>query len=258
MLISLKDIQNFRILAKDEGEPGSIKAFLIDDFEWAVRYAIVALRGRNLIIPVRAFGIPDLDQQVLQVRATVDQMEHSPTINLDQPLSREIERQLHDYYEWPYYWEADDVPNTLPGDLTAVPLIDMELEREEEEEEEERDLIPETGEAANQDFHLYSTKELFGENVYALNDEQYTGTLVDIISQDEDWNILYLVVDTGGLLSGHQVLVSPQWVREIDEAGSRIDVDLKSDTLKNSPTFTSVRDLTGDYQSRLNDYYDQK
>jgi hypothetical protein len=204
---------------------------------------------------------PDIHAGQMRLNVTQDLLLNSPEIDLDQPLSRDIERELSDYYGWRYYWEPEDVPNTLPGDLTAIPLIDMEIDREKQEQEQE--LIPQTGTEGQddqqraEDQYLHSLKRLEGATIHATNDDQNAGKLADIISQDEDWNVMYLVVDTGGLLAGKKVLVSPSWVQKIDELDSRIDISLKSDTIKNSPEFNSYLDLTEEYQARLRNYYQE-
>lgn len=255
MLFTLKDIKDYHLQAVD-GEIGKIESFIVDTFNWVVRYLVLELENkRYILLSAGAIGKPASGVQALPVFVSREFITNGPTFDITQPLSREIERQFSDYYEWPYYWEPGDVPNTLPGDLTAVPLIDMEIDREQKEEEQE--LIPATGDetAGQNNFHLHSTRELFGETIHTTNDDHNAGKLVDIVTQDENWNVLYLVVDTGGLLSSKKVLVSPNWVQQIDEMGSRIDVNLKQETIQNSPEFNSAQDLTSDYQSRLNDYY---
>ncbi len=258
MLFTLKEVQDYQLRAVD-GDFGKMKTFLLDDFEWVIRYLVVEVGSRDVLLSVLAVGEPDRDHKVLPVDVSKDKVMNSPTFDIHQPLSRETEREFSDYFEWPYYWEPDDVPNTLPGDLTAVPLIDMELDREEKEGEQA--LIPETGttgpETDQPNDRLRSTQALFGDTIHTTNDNRAAGKLFDIVTQSENWNILYLVVDTGGLLSGKKVLVSPNWVRKIDEAGSRIYVNLKQETIQNSPEFQSIHDLDGDYQSRLDDYYNR-
>lgn len=256
MLFTLKDIQEYKLRAQD-GDFGKIKTFLIDDFEWTVRYAVAEIGSRNVLLSVLALDVPDTVNRVLSVNLTRERMMNSPEINFDRPLSRATERQVSDYFEWPYYWDAADVPNTLPGDLTAVPLIDMELDRERQEVGQDQELIPQTGDADQDNFHLRSTKDLFGLAIHTTNDDRNAGKLSDIVAQDEDWQILYLVVDTGGLLSGKKVLLSPTWVEKIDESDVRMDVNLAEATIKDSPAFNSVVDLNDDYQTRLKDYYNR-
>jgi hypothetical protein len=246
MLFTLKEIQDYKLRAAD-GDFGEIKTFLIDDFEWAVRYLVAQVGSRQVLLSVLALGAPDTNAHILPVNVTKDKIMNSPTFDFNQRVSRDVERCFSDYFDWPYYWEPDDVPNTLPGDLTAIPLIDMELDREQQEAQE---LIPETGisgtESTEANEHLRSTQVLFGQAIHAANDNRNAGKLVDMVTQDENWSILYLMVDTGGLLPGKKVLFAPSWVKQVDEVNSRIDIDLTQETIHNGPEFTSIEELGAD------------
>lgn len=255
MLFTLKEIQEYRLHAID-GDFGEIRDVIIDDQDWAVRYLIVGIGSRQVLLSIYPLSTPDMDKHVLPVNLTQEKMMNSPVIDFGQPVSREVERQISDYFDWPYYWAPDEVPDTRPGDLTAVPLIEMELDREEQEQEE---LIPQTGEtsAGQQNGHLQSAKAMFGSVIHASNDDHDAGKLVDMLTGNEDWSILYLVVDTGGMLSGRKTLIAPTWVEQMDVPHARIDINLSSETIHNSPEFSSTVDLSEDYQDRLRDYYDQ-
>lgn len=260
MFVSLNDIAGFKIRTH-EGDFGEVKAFLIDDFNWIVRYLIVDIDDRHVLLsPLAVTGLT-AGEGVVDVNVDLETVLNSPRVDLDQDLSRELERQLSDYYHWPYYWEPTEYPTSLPGDLTAVPLIDMELDRQQEEEE----LIPETGDRAaspgdarNSDFHLRSTHEIFGYHLFGENDQRDAGKLSDIVIGDEDWQILYLVVETGGMLSNRKVLVSPNWVKQVDEDERRVIVDLKEETIRESPEFNASTDLTPDFQAQLKKYYGEQ
>src|SRR5690554_372334 len=129
-------MQKYKLRAVD-GDFGEIKFFLFDDFNWVVRYAAIEVGSRSVLLAMHTFEQPDNEAHTLTVQLTREKIMNSPIIDLDLPISREIETKLSDYYAWPYYWQATDYPNTMPGDLTAVPLIDMQLDREEQEEERE-------------------------------------------------------------------------------------------------------------------------
>ena len=151
---------------------------------------------------------------------------------------------MSDYYDWPYYWEPTEVPNTLSGDLSAVPLIEMQLEREQKEQEQA--LILDTGSVstARNELRLHFTSKIFGYTIHASNDNKSAGKLDDFIVQSEDWKIMYMVVSGSGLRSGGSVLVSPSWVEQIAENNSRIDVNLKEETIRISPAYNGTFDLT--------------
>ena len=255
MLFSLKEILSYP-LRSTEGSFGRVKTFIVDTSEWQVRYLVAEVGSRDVLLSVQVCGAPDMEAQVLPVQVDKDRIINSPEIDLNVPLSRSIERQLYDYYEWPYYWEPSDVPNTLPGDLTSIPLIEMELDRE------QREMIPETGadnpENPHGGYPLHRADDLFGYTIHATNDGQNAGKLTDLITQDQDWSLLYLVVDTGNLFPGKIVLLAPSWVQKIDMADSRIDVDLAAQTIQDSPEIRSTLDLTPEFQTRLKDYFKRK
>jgi hypothetical protein len=253
MLFTLKEIQDYRLRTTD-GNLGEINTFLIDDFEWMVRYLVVEVSSRHVMLSVLAFDAPDTKTRILPVDVTREAIMNSPTFDFNQPVSREVERRFSDYFDWPYYWEQDEVPTTMEGDMSSIPLIEMELEREKNEEQE---LIPETGstdaEESKPNHHLCSTRALFGNTIHTTNDDHKAGKLVDMVTRNEDWDIPYLVVETGGLLSGKKVLIAPGWVQRIDEVNSRMDVNLTQETIRDLPPFNSVLDLTSDYPDKFNE-----
>jgi hypothetical protein len=53
----------------------------------------------------------------------------------------------------------------------------------------------------------------------------------------EDWEIPYLIVDTGGLLPGKKVQLAPSLVEsmEISEDEKTVQLDLERETIHNSP-----------------------
>jgi len=263
VLFSLKEMQDYQVRFAG-GEQAAVRTVLIDDFDWVVRYLAVHVDDRVMLLSPYAVDEIDFQNGVISVDVTREMALNSPQIGADMQLSRELEQQLSDHYQWPYYWEPGDVPNTSPGDLTAIPLIELELDRREEEEQQEA-LIPETGsresegETTAQNIHLRSTNEIFGYSIHTTNDDRDAGKLTDLIIQAENWNIQYLVVNTGGRLgTGKSVLVSPTWVQRFDENRFRVDIDLKEDSIHSSPAFTGVRDLTPEYQAKIQEHFTRK
>lgn len=246
MLRSLRDLENFTLHSED-GKIGKIVDFIVDDFNWEVRYVVVDIGDRNVVISSHIVGIPNLENQFLPTQISRALVMNSPEIDLDEPLNRKRELELSDYYSWPRYWEGDDVPNTLPGDLTAIPLIEMELEKE--------PLIPETGSAGEEDYHLRRAGKLYGYSIEARNGG--AGKLIDFIAQDENWHLHYLVVNTGGILPGKNVLVSPQWVQNVSLDRAEIHVDLDKDTIQNSPELTSGAGETPGFWANIDKYYNR-
>lgn len=81
---------------------------------------------------------------------------------------------------------------------------------------------------------LYSAAKLAGYAVQAWDGE--VGVVDDFILDDEAMAIRHIVVDTHRWLPGKHVLVATGWVKAIDTARDRLDVDLNRDQVKHAPS----------------------
>jgi hypothetical protein len=77
----------------------------------------------------------------------------------------------------------------------------------------------------------------------------------DFIAEDALWAIRYLVVDTRNWLPGKQVLISPQWLREIAYHEQRVEVSLTLEDIRKCPEFHPATPVNREYEERLYDYY---
>jgi sporulation protein YlmC with PRC-barrel domain len=62
------------------------------------------------------------------------------------------------------------------------------------------------------------------------------GHVENFLVDDVSWAVRYLVVDTGGLLDGRQVLISPISFRDVDFSGSRFRLNVRVEKVKRSPS----------------------
>jgi hypothetical protein len=236
MLRSLRDIENYALRTQD-GATAVIKDFIVDDFNWLVRYLVAEVGDRLVALSTTVFADFDDDQQLVHTRLNEAAILDGPVIDLDRPLSRQDEEMLNQYYGWTPYWQSDDdvtsIENTLPGDLTEIPLADMQADIEHQRDR----LVPVTS-GEGKESHLRSAKELIGYSIVARDED--AGKLSDILIQSSDWDLHYLVVDTGGLFPGKKVILSPQWVQMIDGSDQRIQVDLDKDVLHKSPELNEL------------------
>jgi sporulation protein YlmC with PRC-barrel domain len=74
---------------------------------------------------------------------------------------------------------------------------------------------------------------LTGFKIVATDGE--LGEVTDFYFDDQAWTIRYLVVKTGGWLSGRKVLISPQSVIKDDVTGGKILVNLTQEQIRTSP-----------------------
>ncbi len=79
--------------------------------------------------------------------------------------------------------------------------------------------------------------------------------VVNFLIEDECWTVRYLVVDTGGILGGRQVLVSPISFREVDYSAERFHVALTMDKIKNSPSIDLDRPVSRQHEREYYGYY---
>lgn len=198
MLRSLNGLFGSAIRAKD-GELGHLNDSLFDDRAWTVRYLVVETGGwllrRAVLIPPVAAGRPDWEKRVLPVDLTVEQVRGSPDVDMAKPVSRQAEIAMNRHYGWPAYW-ALEPPH--------LPLPDPEAEPP-----------PEEG-----DPHLRSAREVLTYEAAAADGE--IGQVNDLILEDANWFIRYLVVGTGSWFGGQNLLLSTRWVRSISWPEKRV------------------------------------
>jgi hypothetical protein len=119
---SLKDLRGYAILASD-GEIGDIHEFYFDDLGWVIRYLVVDtgtwLPGQKVLLLPGILGQPDWEKQTLPVDLTKSQVEASPSIRIDEPVSRQMEDDLHNYYNWSPYWRVGEPSRGL----ALLPLL---------------------------------------------------------------------------------------------------------------------------------------
>lgn len=81
------------------------------------------------------------------------------------------------------------------------------------------------------------------------------GTIDDVYFDDQTWTARYLVVDTGGWLTGRQVLIPPHAIQQIDAAGQRLITNLTKQQVKDSPAIETDRPVSRPYEAELYAHY---
>lgn len=101
-------------------------------------------------------------------------------------------------------------------------------------------------------------EHLYGMKLSATDSE--IGKVKDFYFDDQSWQIRYLVADTGGWLSGRQVLLSPHAFGEAamgDASGdaTHIRVNLTRQQIEDSPAIESHRTVTRQYEEQYYNYH---
>jgi uncharacterized protein YrrD len=244
MLYTAKAIKGYKLDGLD-GEIGKVKEFYFDDRHWTIRYLVADtgswLTGRQVLIsPYALVAVnPDLFKQQIEIDLTKKQIEDSPPLDSDKPVSRQFEEEYYSYYGWPMYWGGSDSWGNDP-----FLVRDREKWRPSAK-----------GEKA-WDHHLRSTREVSGYHIQATDGD--IGHVEDFIFDDETWTIRYLIVNTQNWWPGKKVLVSPLWIERVSWGQSKVFVNLSREAIKQSPQYSEEFLLTRDYETELHQHYGRK
>ena len=255
MLRSMKDLGQYAIGATD-GPIGQVKDFYFDDEAWVIRYLVVEtgswLSSRKVLISPMSIRQPDWAGKLLPVAITRAQVENSPDIDTDKPVSRQHELEYLGYYGYPYYWGGEGLWGEGMSPYALMPL-DPAVDKAERRLDEEAMARAEREHQRNDDPHLRSCQAVVGYHIHASDGEigHVSGLLVD----EATWAIRYLVVDTSNWWMGKQILLSPHWVERISWAENLVFLTLPREAIKNSPEWKPDQLVNREYEVRLYDYY---
>lgn len=100
-------------------------------------------------------------------------------------------------------------------------------------------------------------KNFIKKHVYSLDGN--VGKIIDVYFDDHHWTIRYFVVDTGGIFSRNEVLISPISItRESHQEGketSYIKVNLTKNQIENSPHAEENKPISRHFEERYFSYY---
>jgi hypothetical protein len=224
-----------------DGEIGRVREFYFDDRHWTVRYLVAEtgnwLTGRQVLISPHALGAVTKEEQHIAVELTKKQIEDSPSLDSDKPVSRQFEDAYYRYYGWPTYWGG-------PYNWGAYPYIVRDRKNWNPTQNEK-----------SWDPHLRSTRDVSGHHIQAVDGE--IGHVEDFIIDDKTWAIRYLIVDTRNWWPGKKVLVSPQWIERVSWSESKVYVNLPREIITRSPEYTEDSTPTRDYEAGLHLHYNR-
>jgi hypothetical protein len=252
MLHSFDQLRGDAIQASD-GEIGSLRDVYFDDQSTLVRYLVVDtgtwLPGKRVLLVPAVVGGVDAERGQIVTGLTRHQVEDSPPVDTEKPVSRQQELTLHTYYGWDPYWTVPPFAGSLaPYWGAAVPaathLRPGEARVAEEVAARERE---------QRDPHLRSAREVEGYHVAATDGE--IGHVEDFFIDDQDWAIRLLGIDTRNWLPGRKVVISPGWLRGIDWPARRIEVDLTRRQIEDSPEYDPTLVPEQSYLEQLAAHY---
>lgn len=101
------EVTGYYIHATD-GDIGHIEDFIVDTQDWVIRYAVVDTRnwlpGRKVLVASMWIEAIDSDESEVYVDLPRDLIKKSPEFDPSDPINRDYEAHLFDYYGRPKYW----------------------------------------------------------------------------------------------------------------------------------------------------------
>ena len=242
MLHSTKTLTGYKLDSLD-GEIGKVEEFYFDDKHWVARYLIADsgnwLTGRRVLLSPYALGAVSNTKHHITVDLSKKQIEGSPGLDRDKPVSKQFEESYWGYYGYPMYWSGSHT-------WGPYPYIMRDREQWKNYAKAERSWDP----------HLRSTSAVTGYHVEAKDGA--IGHVEDFVIDDETWAIRYLIVDTRNWWPGKRVLIATQWIERVSWSESKVFIHLSREAIKNSPEFTDESALTRDYEDALHRHYNRR
>lgn len=251
MLRSLKDMEGYSIGATD-GVIGQVRDFYFEDDSWVVRYLVVETDAwhshKHVLISPLSLGRPDWSQKLLPASITRAQVRGSPAIDTDKPVSRQQEMGYLGYYGYGNYWGGSGLwggalyPDMLQGGLQSEGAAGRRIGTA-GYAQRHRDPDP----------HLRSGNAVMRYYVHASDGD--IGHVQGILIDERSWAIHFMIVNTSNWWLGHQVLIAPEWIDDIDWAESKLVVALSRRSIKDAPKYDPKIPFTPEREKILHGYY---
>ena len=248
MLRRMKDMEGYSISATD-GVIGLVKDYYFDDDAWVILYLVVEtgtwLSSRRVLISPISINQPNWSEKIIPAAITQEQVRSSPSIDTDRPVSRQHERQYLEYYRYPFYWGGRGVWGACryPGAMKSEDGPGWSAEQYRKTQTQHDRVGP----------HLRSGNTVTRYGIHAIDGE--IGHVQGILVDERAWAIRYLIVKTGNWWLGQEVLIAPEWIEKINEADSKVIVNLTRRAIKNSPPYDSAASLDREHETRLHRHY---
>lgn len=243
---SLKELIGYTIEAID-GEKGKVYDILFDDEAWIIRYLEADLGSlfsvKRVLIPHFYLREPDWEEKHFPIELTKEKIKNSPDIESDLPFSRQYEKELMGHYGLKPYWPIN---------------INPYMGKEKMFNPDNRFKTPKEVIGGKEiETHLRSFTEIQGYSVLAGNDR--FGHVEDLIIDDTDWQILYVIIDTKNLLPWSKKVMLPiEVIDKISFLNQEANVGLPKEFIESAPRYDPDIPVNVEYEQVLYDFYGRK
>ena len=244
---SLKNILGYTIETTD-GMKGKVKDFLFDEDKWIVRYIDADFgsffKDKRILLPANVLIDPLWDSKHFPLNITKEDIDKSPTPEDKSTVSREYEKELMKYYGYATYWSSGYIPHTHTAMYYPARPLNVPTKKVSEEKIIEEKL----------DTKLRSFSEVKGYHILAQDGN--LGHVEDMIADDSDWQLIYLIVDTSNWRPwSKKVILLINWLEKISYETREVSIDVHTDIIKDAPEFDTSKPVDQAFEEALSDYY---
>jgi hypothetical protein len=220
---TLEHLRKCKLQATD-GEFGRVRDILIEQKTWTARWLVADtgdwLLGRKVLISPLSLGEPDMEKNVLPVKMTQDEIESSPPLDEDAPVSRSYEQSYFSHYQWPAYWYG----GMLWGQMNHPTSLNMSPDAEQDNTFDPPSSVEEDENPLRSGHELTKYQLVSGEDKL--------GVVEDLLLNDQDWSVKYIQFDTRKWFHGLTLHVSPEKIHDISWADHCLYTDVSSEELE--------------------------
>ncbi|MFW5883582.1 MAG: hypothetical protein ACOCVG_04365, partial [Verrucomicrobiota bacterium] len=193
-----------------------------------------------------SLGKPDFDEGHLPVALTKQQIEESPPLQADAPISLQHEMHLARHFGWPAYWDAAAFTGGVGFYASPTsPQTHTNLK--------EQDEVPNIGQLERAGSALRSCQELGGYDILAADGE--IGHIKDAYICLNDWAVHYLFATTRDWLPGKKVVIAADWITEISFTEQRVRLGHTRNEIKEAPHLDGGEPIDDDFEERLTEHF---
>jgi hypothetical protein len=248
MKLSIKKIIGYAIKGEG-GVKGKVKDFLFDEDSWVVRYldgdfGINSLE-RRVLLPRTLLKDSDWINKDLLIGLNKTEIEKCPPLQDDLPVSKVYENALLAYYKTKDYWSRSYYPPVDGSEIKHLgkPQNGPSKINVPSKIANEKDLAT----------NLRSFTEIIGYQIEAL--DGVIGRIDDLIIEESDWRICYVIVETRNWFSSKKVLIGTLWMDDISYVDRTIKINLAIESVKSAPPFDASKVIDQAYEVELSNYY---
>jgi hypothetical protein len=108
-LRSASEVKGYRLRTRDD-EFGRVTDFVFDEGDWRIRYIVADtsnwLPGKHVLVPTQWLSEIHWHRQHIHVELDRETVRRAPEYDSDQPITREYEERLFQFYEREPYWQG--------------------------------------------------------------------------------------------------------------------------------------------------------